>query len=145
MTECDTGVDLGYNKGMEKIMNLFPAPAGVAPMVEAKMLKSLRRYAEYRANVHKWYSVPNQPYSYPECIHGVSRWTAYDNICLGCEMGYGEWDFGRELQDAYNETVSMLAEVDRRSDMIRDLLWEEDIPHSLREGLAKWVYSDLKV
>jgi len=27
-------------------------------------------------------------WTYPECIHGTSRWTDYDNICGGCEDGY---------------------------------------------------------
>lgn len=26
-------------------------------------------------------------YTFPACIHGMSRWTDYDNICGGCEDG----------------------------------------------------------
>lgn len=35
------------------------------------------------------YNAGGQGHTFPHCIHGASRWTDYDNICGGCEDGYG--------------------------------------------------------
>lgn len=51
----------------------------------------------YEAEVRDWYengdgrpsSEGGRGYTFPHCIHGASRWTDYDNICGGCEDGYG--------------------------------------------------------
>jgi hypothetical protein len=51
----------------------------------------------YREEVDAWYTTGDgrpsseggRGYTFPHCIHGSSRWTDYDNICGGCEDGYG--------------------------------------------------------
>jgi hypothetical protein len=51
--------------------------------------------AQYEADVKDWYengdgrptSEGGRGYRYPECIHGSSLWTDYDNICGPCELG----------------------------------------------------------
>lgn len=63
--------------------------------------------ARHEADVREWYThgdgasprymqdpdgggavnVGGRGYTYPECVHGTSRWTDWDNICGGCEEG----------------------------------------------------------
>lgn len=51
------------------------------------------RHAAYEAEVKAWYetgdgrpiSEGGHGYAFPECIHGSSLWTDYDNICGWCE------------------------------------------------------------
>lgn len=81
------------------------------------------RYDAYEADVNDWYrngdgrpTPQGRGHAYPECIHGYSRWTDYDNICGACEDGYGHFDYLRELviakelaQDAFKEMSDRIA------------------------------------
>lgn len=69
---------------------------GVYRLFYKAALQRLRKVeADYEAAVKDWYengdgrptSEGGRGYTYPECIHGSSRWTDYDNICGGCEDG----------------------------------------------------------
>lgn len=54
---------------------------GILPVVRKHMEE---RRAAYDAEVAEWYQ-ENPGYQFPECIHGTSLVTDYDNICGGCE------------------------------------------------------------
>lgn len=69
---------------------------GVYRLFYRAALQRLRKVeADYEADVKDWYengdgrptSEGGRGYRYPECIHGSSLWTDYDNICGGCEDG----------------------------------------------------------
>lgn len=79
-------------------------------------------------------NVGGKGYRFPECIHGKSYWTDYDNICGGCEDGstlYEQalgtaWGLYREYltrQEVYRVAVKAKApeEVTRP---IGDWVWE---------------------
>jgi hypothetical protein len=69
-----------------------------------EILDSKRRaYREYDDAVNAWYRGPDQTYRFPNCIHGTSNWTDYDNICGACEDGYGHFDYLRDLADSLSE------------------------------------------
>lgn len=76
-------------------------------------------------------NIGGQGYTYPECIHGASRWTDYDNICYGCEESETAVDLARSLG-----RERFVRFIDR---------WEwaiaapGDAPH--REDLLQWAYS----
>lgn len=79
------------------------------------------------------YNVGGQGHTYPSCIHGMSRWTDYDNICGGCEDG---------------DNVFAIASVDARSAWLRFCdRWEfsvnapQDLPAELRTGIANWAFA----
>jgi hypothetical protein len=55
-----------------------------------------RNYQEYDKAVDDWYRDPTtQHLRFPNCIHGTSNWTDYDNICGACEDGDGDFDYLR--------------------------------------------------
>jgi hypothetical protein len=77
------------------------------------------RWAEYEADVEQWYRSGQgkfKGYRYPECFHGTSNWTDYDNICWGCEdsfTGYNPLSFYRW---AFNRAWSDYREMGKRSE-----------------------------
>lgn len=76
-------------------------------------------------------------WTYPECIHGTSRWTDYDNICGGCEDGYSVYQLalweGKEKAQQYTERVEWLASAPGFSRM----------PYGLKDDLRDWVMEPL--
>lgn len=86
-------------------------------------------YDAYEADVDDWYrngdGRPTQAggrgYSYPYCFHGTSRWTDYDNICGGCEDGFGHFDYLRELEVAKEMAKDAFKEFQDRIALYTDL------------------------
>lgn len=99
---------------------------------------------DYDAAVKEWYETGDgspsaeggRGHRYPECIHGSSLWTDYDNICGGCEDG--EDDYLRALRIA--ERVSR--------NLNERTAWTSyrptDLPHDLAVALIEWAFAPLK-
>lgn len=69
-----------------------------------------RAYEEYDEAVTAHYRDPEmRKYRFPNCIHGTSNWTDYDNICGACEEGYGYFDYLRDLGDSLAEAKTRWA------------------------------------
>ena len=132
---------------MTTLPNVFPATrTQIYEMVERRMMRNLRMYARYEADVAAWYrdgdgrpvAEGGKGYSYPECVHGTSRWTDYDNICGGCEGDYGYWDYSRELADAYRDAVWAFSQRDERYSSVSNVVGNGRVPFDIRVALAEW-------
>lgn len=137
----------------ESLPNVFPARRGDAEKIEARLMRVLRQYASYEYAVNQWYfhgdgrpaSEGGRGYSFPECIHGMSRHTAYDNICGPCEGGYGYWDYGRELDEAHRDLQWARSVSQRRFSTIVPLMgepWARFSP-TTRDELMGWAQQPL--
>lgn len=108
--------------------------------------------AKYEADVRDWYengdgrspdyvtdesghryNVGGQGHAYPECIHGASLWTDYDNICGGCE----------ESLTASEEARGIARERYLRFNQRWDWVCNApgDLNHHTRTELNKWAIS----
>lgn len=95
----------------------------------AAALRDVRkRIAEYDAEVRDWYA-ENPGYQFPQCIHGSSLVTDYDNICGWCED---------------SSTPVELAIVEARSNFLRFLsIWEWINARPAGVNLAPEVHRDI--
>lgn len=80
------------------------------------------------------YNAGGQGYAFPQCIHGSSRWTDYDNICWGCEESFLPNDRAYCLAKA----KQALTECERRVDMVTGLLMESTLDQSAKDALIAW-------
>lgn len=71
-----------------------------------------------------------QGHTYPVCIHGMSRWTDYDNICGGCEESLTEAEEAERI--AHNVTVA----IDERCAWQRSA--PSDLPDDLRQAVLTY-------
>lgn len=124
-------------------------------------LKALRKaYADYEEDVRDWYArgdgrSPNwrteideetgevyqwnaggKGYTYPECIHGASRWTDYDNICGPCEDGYSIHELA--LIRGHANAREFL----RRSDVM-GTAFRAEAPNEIVNALTDWAFEAL--
>lgn len=134
---------------------IFPMRPALREFVERRMLARLRFFAEYERDVNHWFrhgdgrpvSEGGRGYAFPCCIHGTSRWTAYDNICGACEDGDSYWDFAREAESAAREAVWANSQADHRAELAIPLLMQsglDALPTEVRNGLLEWVSAPLK-
>lgn len=111
----------------------------------------IAKFEQYEAEVADWYangdgrSVADggRGYSYPACVHGVSRWTDYDNICGPCEDGYGHFDWHREARYAVESAKSRLAAVEARQGWWDARPNGHRMPDELHNALIKWIYEPI--
>lgn len=101
-------------------------------------------HQRYEDDVDDWYrngdgrpsSEGGRGYRYPECIHGMSLWTDYDNICGGCEASLTVYQeaqgLAREWYDAWCNRYAFMSSAPL------------DVPDDVREKLAVWVLETLK-
>ena len=133
---------------MTTLPNVFPAPSEqIYGMVERRVMRRLRDYAEFEADWSRWYrdgdgrptSEGGKGYRYPySCIHGASAYTDYDNICGPCEGGYAHWDYARELADAYRDAVWAFSQRDERYSSVSNVVGNGRVPFDIRVALAEW-------
>ena len=85
--------------------------------------QSKARYDAYEADVRDWYRNGDgkRGYTYPYCIHGVSRWVDYDCACGACEDGDGYWDYLRELHLAKHRAKQAFATRQERINLYVDI------------------------
>lgn len=84
--------------------------------------QSKARYDAYEEDVRDWYEHGDgrssdrggRGYTYPYCMHGVSRWVDYDCACGACEDGDGYWDYLRELHLAKHMAKQAFKVMDER-------------------------------
>ena len=133
---------------------IFPMTPTKREWVERRLMARLRFFAEYEYAKGEWYrhgdgrpvSEGGRGYSFPCCIHGMSSWTDYDNICGGCEQGDNYWDFDREAADAAREVDWVTAQVERRAELAIPLIMQsgpDALPREVSQGLSKWVSEPL--
>lgn len=79
----------------------------------------------YRANVG------GSGYRFPECIHGMSLWTDYDNICGGCEDGLTVYQ--EALYAGHRDAAAYL---DRMS--VVQYAVDQGVPAPIIEDLTTW-------
>lgn len=137
------------NTNTDRLPNVFPMRAGEREAVERLVMRSLREYAEHEHARKVWFrdgdgrSVTDggKGYDFPACIHGMSRWTDYDNICGGCEDGWGYWDYARTLEMYADQVRFARKQWERRAAKVSEFL--NGIPRSeetteLRSVLVDW-------
>ena len=85
--------------------------------------------------VYQW-NAGGRGYRFPECIHGSSLWTDYDNICGPCEDGLSEYDIALRL--AHDDWHTF----EQRMAVVRQL---QDVhaPESIREDVLAWALDGL--
>lgn len=121
------------------------------------ILKSLKaREAAYEESVNEWYSsgegrsprwveetnefghvrmvnLGGNGYRYPECIHGASLWTDYDNICGGCESGQSVYEIALihagYAWRTFQSRMQRIRTMDSRYD---------ELPNDIRLSLINW-------
>lgn len=94
-----------------------------------------KRYADFEQAKVDWYRDPDtRRLKFPECIHGTSTWTDYDNICGPCENGEGYWDYVREAEWAIIRAKTALAQVDHRLHILCEIPIHLQTPE-----LKQWV------
>jgi hypothetical protein len=132
----------------------------LAVMIAARVyVKRLRTaYAQYEEDVNAWYSrgdgrspkwhvfiegddvyqanVGGKGYAYPECIHGASRWTDYDNICGPCEDGLSLHQLA--MSYAWQDVHEYM----RRTEVLGAAM-RANAPHEATEALTTWALDAL--
>lgn len=140
-------------------MNIYTA-AMYRPIFRAALKRVMAFEAEYEADVERWYeegdgAKPNwvtdfdegtgetytynaggRGYTYPNCIHGSSRWTDYDNICGGCEEGLSA------IQLAQQEARHTFSQMTERMTWLNNGP-KGGIPPRIRDELVTWIFSEL--
>ena len=121
------------------------------------MRKSEAAYAAYEADVNDWYrNGDGRPtreggrgYAYPTCFHGSSRWTDYDNICGGCEEGFGHFNYLNELGVAKEMAKDAFLEMSKRIELYVDLDYKTrygSLPVTYEtEALVNWVSEPIRI
>lgn len=123
----------------------------IARNVLDQMLAQVKQYEDA---VNEWYTNGDgRPvadgglgYVYPSCIHGMSLWTNYDNICGGCEDGgLSTWEaMAREA--IWEAKRRQRVSVDRRKAILDNgLITRHDLPAELRNALLGWMVEPLEV
>lgn len=77
-----------------------------------------RRWSQYQEEVDIWYRSgegKTRGYTFPECFHGASLWTDYDNICGGCEDGFNGYNPLEFYRWAFNKAMRDYREMRKRS------------------------------
>ena len=104
-------------------------PEFYAELVESYVAAQERFYADHDARVSEWYENGDgrpvadggRGWAFPECIHGTSLWTDYDNICWGCEAGYTYFDADREMAEGYRHVHYAMSQVAVRREQAREM------------------------
>ena len=114
-------------------------------------------YDAYEEDVRDWYrNGDGRPtreggrgHTYPECIHGYSRWTDYDNICGSCEDGYGSYNYLRELEVAKEMAKDSFQEFHDRLNFYIDLrrkILNTNLPVTIDEtAMNDWVQAPIRM
>lgn len=79
-------------------------------------------------------------YRFPECPHGASLWTDYDNICGGCEDGYDPADRRACLDRAWADYREAQARIEYVTGLAR---FGNRLPADLRDRLVEWAIEPL--
>lgn len=100
-------------------------------MLAVKLVQKEREwYQKYDEDVDAWYRDPvNRGLSYPCCIHGMSNWTDYDNICGGCESGFGYFNYMDQLRRFKDEVLAAEKLREKRFQAMRSF-WEQNFSTS---------------
>lgn len=107
--------------------------------------RMLAQVADYEAEVEEWYTYGDgrptaeggRGYTFPHCVHGMSRWTDYDNICWGCEEGaLSSWE--SMARDAIAMAQYDQRETKRRVNLMLPLLRDNTVTPELRSALLDW-------
>lgn len=107
----------------------------------AKNLEAARkRFADYKEECAADYAKGYRPSA---CIHGVSQWTDYDNICGWCEDGYGYWDYLKQAELALEEAKGTYAEYQKRQGLYRAAR-DMNAPEKLLGEIFEWVLEVFK-
>lgn len=87
--------------------------------------KFLAAQADYLAECREY---AEQGYRHPECFHGTSQWTDYDNICAGCEDDetINQWS-PREEVEAYARGIADAEAREREAEARRQAEHERQI------------------
>lgn len=89
------------------------------------------------ADAERMINIGGKGYAFPHCIHGMSRWTDYDNICGPCEDGLSVYEEGLSLASwAYSEWQERFEWVMRGSAM-RAPIDKEEVVAWFGEPLEK--------
>jgi hypothetical protein len=105
------------------------------------------RHAEFEAERREWYengdgaapkwidtedgrrvNIGGKGYAFPVCIHGMSQWTDYDNICGGCEDGVS----------VHREASSIARSQYRRFQWVMSA--PADLPSKYKTDLVAWMF-----
>lgn len=137
----------------------FNTAAMYRPIFRAILKRVMAFQAEYEADVEAWYTTGDgapsnwvtevdadgevytynaggRGYAYPNCIHGSSLWTDYDNICGGCE------DSLTAIQLAQQEARYTFTNFVKRMEWL-DAAPAGGLPQSLRDDILTWAFGSL--
>lgn len=126
----------------------------LAVQIAREHLRTLKkRHADYDQEVDEWYrsgdgrspkwhtfvegdnvwqeNVGGRGYRFPECIHGRSYWTDYDNICGPCEDGLTVYE--EALYAGHRDAATYL---DRMS--VVQYASDQGVPEHIRDELTTW-------
>lgn len=81
-------------------------------------------------------NVGGRGYTFPHCIHGMSRWTDYDNICGGCESGESVYEIA--IHEAGYAFRTFQQRMSITADFEKSARRAGDIPSELRRELMNW-------
>lgn len=139
-------------------MNIHTA-AMYRPIFRAALKRIMAFQAEYEADVEAWYTTGDgassnwvtevdaegevytynaggRGYAYPNCIHGSSLWTDYDNICGGCE------DSLTAIELAQQEARHTFRQFCERMDWL-NAAPSGGMPDHIRNDLITWIFKSL--
>ena len=112
----------------------------VVSLAARKLAAARQCFAEYAEACESEY---RQGYRPSACIHGVSQWTDYDNICGWCEDGYGYWDYTQQAELALGESRAAFAEYAKRRELYSKAR-ELGATESLKGEIFDWVMEALR-
>ena len=137
----------------ERLPCVFPMRVGHDHAVEKLVMASLREYAEFRVEKNNWYRHGDgrpsfeggRGLTFPHCIHGMSRWLSYDNICGPCEDGWGYWHYGDTLElyahvveYAYEQMARRFAKVHEFLENLETFEKRSNKADEMRSAMMEW-------
>lgn len=112
----------------------------VVRLAARNLAAARKRFADYKEECE---AELKQGYRPSACIHGVSQWTDYDNICGWCEDGYGYWDYTQQAELALGEARAAYAEYAKRRELYSKAQ-EMRAPEHVKGEIFAWIMEAIR-